>query len=138
MVRMIFRHISGSRTTDIDVVPLGAHRELILGRALSAAVRFDPRGDSRVGRQHARITWDEEPPARFILADLGSRNGTFVNGRRATGILVLGLGDVVQLGQGGPAIEVCWETAHEPFATAIPPSIQDRSRHDSIERQEAP
>ena len=43
MVRMIFRHITGARATEVDVVQLGAHRELVLGRAPSAAVRFDPR-----------------------------------------------------------------------------------------------
>jgi hypothetical protein len=45
MPNLIFRHISGTRATEVDVVAIGAHRELILGRAPSAAVRFDARFD---------------------------------------------------------------------------------------------
>jgi len=109
MVRMIFRHISGTRATQIDVVPIGAHRELILGRATSAAVRFDPRGDSQVGRHHARIIWDSADHAQFMLADLGSRNGTYVNGSRVEQPILLGPGDVVRLGAAGPEVAVAWE-----------------------------
>lgn len=109
MVRMIFRHISGTRATQVDVVPIGAHRELILGRASSAAVRFDPRGDAQVGRHHARIVWESANNARFVLADLGSRNGTFVNGNRVLHPILLGSGDVVRLGVRGPEVAVGWE-----------------------------
>jgi pSer/pThr/pTyr-binding forkhead associated (FHA) protein len=109
MVRMIFRHISGARATEVDVVQLGAHRELVLGRAASAAVRFDPRGDSAVGRHHARIAWSETDPGRFELVDLASRNGTYVNGARVDAPVALSSGDVVQLGRGGPQVEVLME-----------------------------
>ncbi|MEP6690357.1 MAG: FHA domain-containing protein [Gemmatimonadaceae bacterium] len=109
MVRIIIRHISGSRATEVDVIPLGAHRELILGRAASAAVRFDPHADGSVGRHHARIGWTDEQPTHFVLSDLGSRNGTFVNGRRIIHPVVLEAGDRVQLGTHGPEVEVKWE-----------------------------
>jgi pSer/pThr/pTyr-binding forkhead associated (FHA) protein len=109
MLRMIFRHITGARATDVDVVDLGEHRELILGRASSAAVRFDPRRDGSVGRHHARIAWSLRGATRFMLTDLESRNGTFVNGRRVAGTVVLQLGDVLELGAGGPKIEIGWE-----------------------------
>jgi pSer/pThr/pTyr-binding forkhead associated (FHA) protein len=110
MVQVMFRHIRGARATEIDVVPLGAHRELILGRASSAAVRFDPRADGCVGRHHARITWTGTHPLRLILVDLGSRNGTFHNGRRLTGPVPLHSGDIVRLGTNGPEFEVGWES----------------------------
>jgi pSer/pThr/pTyr-binding forkhead associated (FHA) protein len=105
-MRIIFRHITGARATEVDVVALGAHRELILGRAFSAAVRFDPRADGRVGRHHARITPSDDDPTRLVLADLGSRNGTFVNGIRIMEPVSLRPGDVIQLGERGPEIEV--------------------------------
>ena len=54
MVQIIIRHVSGARATEVDVVPVGEHRELIFGRARSAAVRFHPQRDPRVGRFHAR------------------------------------------------------------------------------------
>ena len=46
--------------------------------------------DDPVSRRHAQIRWDG---ARFVLEDLGSRNGTFVNGRRLDGPHVLRHGD---------------------------------------------
>ena len=120
MVRMIFRHISGTRATQVDVVTIGAHTELILGRASSAAVRFDPRGDGQVGRHHARIVWDTTKLAHFVLADLGSRNGTYVNGRRVEEPVHLGPGDVVRLGTFGPEVAVAWEIIAEADSAAYP------------------
>lgn len=113
MVRLIFRHISGTRATQVDVVTIGPHRELVLGRASSAAVRFDPRRDSQVGRHHARIIWNTDAATDFTLVDLGSRNGTFVNGARVDRPVALGPGDVVRLGAGGPEVSVAWELVAE-------------------------
>jgi serine protease Do len=102
MPNLIFRHISGTRATEVDVVPIGAHRELILGRAPSAAVRFD----DQVSRHHARIIPVHLDPPGYLLADLGSRNGTFRNGDRVTDPVLLHTGDVVRLGQAGPEVEI--------------------------------
>ena len=104
-VQIVVRHISGARATEIDVVPVGAHRELILGRAPSAAIRFDAHRDDEVGRQHARIE-PEGGRDGFRLVDLDSRNGTFLNGARLTGPAPLRSGDVVRLGTGGPEFEI--------------------------------
>ena len=120
MVRMIFRHISGTRATQVDVVTIDAHRELILGRASSAAIRFDPMGDDQVGRHHARIMWDTTQHAHFTLADLGSRNGTYVNGRRVEEPVQLGAGDVLRLGAYGPEVAVAWEVIADAGPTAQP------------------
>lgn len=120
MVRIIFRHISGARATEVDVVAFGAHRELILGRAPSAAVRFDPRADTCVGRHHARIVPRDGDPTRLMLDDLKSRNGTFLNGRRVDGPLELRSGDVIRLGDGGPELEMLLELSAEfPTATHV-------------------
>jgi hypothetical protein len=48
-----------------------------------------------VSRRHASLTWDGR---QFIIQDLGSANGTFVNGVRLTGPQVLQQGDVIGLG----------------------------------------
>lgn len=105
MMRLVLRHISGSRATEIEIVPFGAHREIVLGRAASAGVRFDARADAGVGRYHARIT----PGARaaeLVLTDLGSRNGTFVNESRVEAPVIVRSGDIVALGRGGPKFQV--------------------------------
>ncbi len=105
-MRLFIRHISGSRASEVDDVDVGVHRELILGRAASAAVRFDPTEDRSVGRFHARIipTGRDEMP--LILSDLMSVNGTYLNGVRLTAAVPLKAGDVVRLGLDGPELEI--------------------------------
>jgi pSer/pThr/pTyr-binding forkhead associated (FHA) protein len=114
MLRIILRHISGSRATELDVIQLGAHRELILGRAHSAAVRFDARDDAIVGRQHARITRDAIDPGRLMLSDLRSRNGTFLNGEPVAAATEIKSGDIVRLGTTGPVLEILIERSLSP------------------------
>jgi DNA-binding winged helix-turn-helix (wHTH) protein len=65
--------------------------ENIIGRAPDAGVWIDAAG---VSRHHARITVSEAA----ILEDLGSKNGTFVRGRRVTTPQPLTDGDQIRLG----------------------------------------
>ena len=110
MFRLMFRHISGARASELDVIALEGQGELILGSAQSAAVRFDLL-EERVGRRHARISWTDETPNSFVLADLGSRSGTFLNWRLLSAPIILHSGDIIQLGAQGPEVEVRWEGA---------------------------
>ncbi len=70
-------------TGELIAVPIPLEREdVILGRALEADVRVN---DTQVSRQHAKVTavkGDAEGVAEYVLTDLDSRNGTFLNGRR--------------------------------------------------------
>lgn len=70
-------------TGELIAVPIPLEREdVILGRALEADVRVN---DTQVSRQHAKVTAvksDAEGVAEYVLTDLDSRNGTFLNGRR--------------------------------------------------------
>ncbi|MGE3820097.1 MAG: FHA domain-containing protein [Isosphaeraceae bacterium] len=50
---------------------------------------------SQVSRKHCELF---EKAGRLILKDLGSANGTFVNGKKVEGQLVLELGDELSLG----------------------------------------
>jgi DNA-binding response OmpR family regulator len=56
--------------------------------------------DRWVSRNHARIRREGE---RYVLEDLGSRNGTLVNGRRITDQTVLADGDRIQV---APLVEL--------------------------------
>ena len=51
--------------------------------------------DTWVSRQHARITWGG---AGYLLEDLGTVNGTYVNGDRISGPRALRSGDILRLG----------------------------------------
>jgi len=68
--------------------------ETVLGRDESAnIVLADPRGE--LSRRHARIRLSG---GEVVLEDLGSTNGTFVNGRRVDGYHALQAGDEIKIG----------------------------------------
>lgn len=92
---------AGSRSGACFVVrsgPLDAASILIppgtstLGRSQESALRLDVEGTSRL---HAEI---DSSRAGTFLSDRHSTNGTWVNGRRISGPVRLGNGDMVQLG----------------------------------------
>jgi diguanylate cyclase (GGDEF)-like protein len=66
--------------------------ETIIGRARDAGVRID---DVGISRQHARLIRRHD--RTFIIEDMGSTNGVFVNGERTLNIDLLP-GDQVQIG----------------------------------------
>jgi len=103
--RIVLRHLSGSKANQVEEFPLNHIKELVLGRDPSATVKYDPDRDDLVGRQHARIAQDPSDPTQFTVTDLNSRNGTFVNKQRIVGTTKLALGDVIQLGPGGPEVQ---------------------------------
>ena len=105
MERIVLRHLSGSKANKVEEFPLSHFRELIFGRDPSASVKYDPNRDDLVGRQHAKIVQDQNDPNQFIITDLNSRNGTFVNRQRIVGSVRIGPGDTVQFGAGGPEFQ---------------------------------
>ena len=84
---------------ELIAVPIPLDREeVILGRALEAAVRVN---DHQVSRQHARITTVKNLATAsidYILTDLNSRNGTFLNGIKITSEK-LANGDKIKIGE---------------------------------------
>ena len=79
-------------------------RTIALGRHANSDLRFDPNGDLDVSVRHAEIV--EDSGGAYRLRDLGSTNGTFVNGHRLTRERTLHDGDVLSLGTDGPKVEV--------------------------------
>lgn len=67
--------------------------QLIIGRDAASGVAID---DAEVSRKHARLTFQG---GKYVIEDLGSTNGTFVNGQRVTSSVVLKSGDVVSFGE---------------------------------------
>ncbi len=105
MERIVLRHLSGSKANQVEEFPLSHFRELIFGRDPSASVKYDPNRDDLVGRQHAKIIQDPADPNQFVITDLNSRNGTFVNRQRIGGSVRISPGDTVQFGAGGPEFQ---------------------------------
>ena len=54
-----------------------------------------PLGDSTISRRHCELTPDD---GRWILRDLESANGTFVNGQRVADRQILNPGDQIRAG----------------------------------------
>src|SRR5262245_21838423 len=105
MQRTVLRHVSRSKAGQVEEFPLAHFRELIFGRDPSSSVKYDPNKDDLVGRQHAKIVQDPSDPTQFVISDLNSRNGTFVNRQRIVGAARIAPGDMVQFGAGGPEFQ---------------------------------
>jgi S1-C subfamily serine protease len=118
MERIVLKHLSGSKANQVEEFPLAHVKELVFGRDPSSTVKYDPDRDDLVGRQHARIAQDPLDPSQFVVTDLNSRNGTFVNRQRITGTTRLNFGDVVQFGPGGPEFVFEYEPRPQTSAKA--------------------
>lgn len=105
MEKVVLRHLSGAKGQQVESIPLEKARDLLIGRDLSAHVRFDPESDDLVGRQHARILQDPGDRYKFSIVDLNSRNGTYLNKQRVVGTAAITPGDIIQLGPGGPEFQ---------------------------------
>ena len=74
-------------------------------------------GDAEISRQHSRIT---RTPGGYVLEDLGSTNGTFVNGERLVAPRVMNPGDLVALGE---TVSLTFDaTSPESAATVAQPA----------------
>ncbi len=82
--------VSGEPHLEVDGITYPLHSVTRLGRGTDVEIRID---DPGVSRQHAEITLGTE----VILRDLGSTNGTLVNGRLVASA-VLYEGAQIQLG----------------------------------------
>lgn len=105
MERMIIKHLSGSKANQVEEFALKHHNELIFGRESTSTVQYDPDRDDLVGRQHAKLQKDPNDPNGFIITDLQSRNGTFVNNNKINSPTNIMAGDIVQFGPNGPKFQ---------------------------------
>ena len=85
--------VSGESTG--DYYPL-AKRTMVVGRDEALPIQVK---DDRVSRKHVQIRYEEaDGTDRYVLLDMNSANGTFVNDARLGSARSLGDGDVVRLG----------------------------------------
>jgi pSer/pThr/pTyr-binding forkhead associated (FHA) protein len=99
--------------------------ELVIGREVSGEGKL--KDDHELSRRHARVARDAT--GQLTIEDLGSANGTFVNGERVRGHQVLKVGDSVQIGSTTlQLIEVGRAPAPSSRAPATPPPTPARAR----------
>jgi pSer/pThr/pTyr-binding forkhead associated (FHA) protein len=91
--------MAGDRIEVTDGPARGEQSELdkglIIGRSTEGFGAL--KGDPEISRRHAQITRTDE--GRLYISDLGSTNGTFVNGIRLARERRLADGDIVRVGE---------------------------------------
>ncbi len=75
---------------------------IAVGRHPASDLRFNPDKELDVSSRHAAILKQGD---RWLVRDLGSRNGTLVNGHRVSGDLRLDDTDQIRFGADGPVVE---------------------------------
>ncbi len=109
-----FTHLTGSRAGQTDIF---GQAYVTAGRHPQCELRFDADKDLDVSSRHAAILREGEI---YVLRDLGSTNGTFVQGKKLAGDHVLVSRDVIRFGANGPQVEF---TAISAPRTSPPPQV---------------
>ena len=107
MASQSYQLIMRTGPTPGKVFELGKN-EIYIGRDVSNDIVVN---DSEVSRKHARLVMQA---GGLVVEDLGSTNGTFVNGQRLMGPHVLRPGEVIMLGEN---ISLAYETGYDIDAT---------------------
>jgi pSer/pThr/pTyr-binding forkhead associated (FHA) protein len=81
-----------------DVVVLPRDRPFRIGRDSACELQLY---DVRISRRHAQI---EATNGQYVVSDLGSTNGVFINGRRIESATPLRDGDVLEIGNMGTIV----------------------------------
>jgi len=86
-----------------------------IGREAGSTIPFSGEAAKVVSTRHAELRFDG---GAWVVVDLGSRNGTYLNGRRlgAAAPSPLTVGDTIRLGESGPELRVA-ALAELPEAT---------------------
>jgi pSer/pThr/pTyr-binding forkhead associated (FHA) protein len=101
-MRVVIDHVSGSRRGQRQELPADAR--IRFGRHPDCEVSFDPHRDIDASSRHAELRKLE---AGWVLVDLGSSNGTYVEGHRVTETQVAPAVPIaVEFGPGGPRIRL--------------------------------
>src|SRR3954469_6486391 len=97
---------------------IALEQELVVGRSTPGLGSLG--GDSEISRVHARIYHDAS--GQLIAEDLGSTNGTFVNGNRIAAATPLRPGDQVRVGQTTMTVEGGATEGATTVGQVVPPA----------------
>jgi hypothetical protein len=101
-VKIVIDHVRGSRRGQRQELP--ADRRVRFGRHPECEVAFDALRDIDASSRHAELRPGE---AGWLLVDVGSSNGTYVDGKRVTEVAIAsGAPLEVEFGPDGPRLRV--------------------------------
>ncbi len=108
-----FTFLSGPRAGQTSIF---GQSYIGIGRHPQSELQFDADQDLDVSGRHAGVALEGDI---YVLRDLGSTNGTFVNGKRLTTDHVLASKDIIRFGPNGPQVE--FTAIGEPRRSPVPP-----------------
>lgn len=130
-MRVVIDHVAGTRRGQRQEFAVGAR--IRFGRHPECEVSFDPQRDIDASSRHAELRMlggaDEarEGEPSWVLVDLGSSNGTYVEGRRITEAAVArGAPISIEFGPGGPRVRLL--VGNDAEIEALPPPPVARAR----------
>lgn len=121
-MRVVIDHVAGSRRGQRQELP--ADLRVRFGRHPECEVSFDPQRDIDASSRHAELRRVE---AGWVLVDLGSSNGTYVDGHRVTETpVVQNVPFAIEFGPGGPRVRLF--VGDDKSIEALPPARVEVAR----------
>ncbi|HEY0195066.1 MAG TPA: FHA domain-containing protein [Kofleriaceae bacterium] len=121
-MRVVIDHVAGSRRGQRQELP--ADLRVRFGRHPECEVSFDPQRDIDASSRHAELRPSE---AGWVLVDLGSSNGTYVDGHRVTETpVVQNVPLAIEFGPGGPRVRLF--VGDDKAIGALPPARVEIAR----------
>lgn len=115
-MRVVIDHVAGSRRGQRQEFSAGSR--VRFGRHPECEVSFDPHRDIDASSRHAEL---RNVAAAWVLVDLGSSNGTYVEGHRITETTVAQAVPVtIEFGPGGPRVRLF--VGDDAAIEALPPA----------------
>ena len=116
-VRIVIDHVSGSRRGQRQELP--GEGKVRFGRHPECEVSFDAHRDIDASSRHAELRQHGD---RWVLVDVGSSNGTYVDGKRITESPVSpGVPVMVDFGTSGPKLRLFIGDDEQVVRLAAPP-----------------
>lgn len=124
-MRVVIDHIAGTRRGQRQELDAPAEGSRVrFGRHPECEVAFDPNRDRDASSRHAELRGSA---SGWVLVDLGSSNGTYVNNRRVTEAPVAANEPLhLEFGSGGPRVRLF--VGEPPAIARLAPPVLARHR----------
>jgi len=127
-MKLRIEHLTGSRAGETQSFE---QERVRLGRAPDNDVVLDRSQDLSASARHCELFW---AAGAAHLRDLGSQNGTYVNGERISSPVPIRTGDEVGLGREGPLLRLTVRAEARSMASSDPtlPTLATLSRRPRL------